>query len=181
VPSPFHFARTWELDVPPDRFWDTIARTDEYRRWWPWLREFDAVGLKEGATWRAAIQSPLPYAMRVELLLDDVVPCERLAATVSGDFEGRAALDLTPTATGSAVDIQWHMRPRSRTMQLAAVLARPLLRWSHEWVLARGLAQFRERALTTNPDRSGDGQSPYRGLDRHQNGETTQKRSEGDQ
>ena len=92
--SPFHFARTWELDVSPDRFWETISRTDEYGSWWPWLREFDADGMHEGAQWKAVIQSPLPYALRVRLLLDEVVEGERLSAAVSGDIEGRASLDL---------------------------------------------------------------------------------------
>jgi uncharacterized protein YndB with AHSA1/START domain len=147
VPSPFQFERSWELDVTPERFWDTIARTEEYSTWWPWLRQFDAEGMTEGARWRAVIQSPLPYVLRVELLLDEVVPCERLAATVSGDLEGHAGLTLAPVAGGAAIDVEWHMRPRSRAMQLAAVVARPLLRWSHEWVLARGLEQFRRRAL----------------------------------
>jgi hypothetical protein len=152
VPSPFHFARVWNLDVPPEHFWDTISRTDEYRTWWPWLREFDADGFCEGATWRAAIQSPLPYTLRVRLALDEVVPCERLATTVTGDIEGWAALDVSGDDRTSAVDIEWDMRPRSRAMQMAAVLARPLLRWSHEWVLAHGLEQFRQRALSRSHD-----------------------------
>ena len=150
--SPFHFARTWELDVPPHQFWATIARTDEYRSWWPWLREFQADGFGAGAHWNAVIQSPLPYALRVQLQLDEVVEGRRLAADVTGDIEGWAVLDLAPAATGSAVDVEWDMRPRSRAMQAAAVLARPLLRWSHEWVLARGLDQFRQRALSQPHD-----------------------------
>jgi uncharacterized protein YndB with AHSA1/START domain len=152
MPSPFHFARTWELDVPPDRFWATISRTDEYRSWWPWLREFDADGIRKGAQWRAGIQSPLPYVLRVQLQLDEAIECERLSANVTGDIEGWASLDLAESATGSAVDVEWDMRPRSRAMQAAAVLARPLLRWSHEWVLARGLEQFRQRALSQPHD-----------------------------
>jgi hypothetical protein len=152
MPSPFHFARTWELEVPPDRFWDTISRTDEYRTWWPWLRQFDADGVHEGATWHAVIQSPLPYTLRVRLVLDEVVPCHRLATTVTGDIEGWAALDLRGDDQASAVDIEWDMRPRSRAMQMAAIVARPLLRWSHEWVLARGLEQFRQRALSQSHD-----------------------------
>jgi hypothetical protein len=51
--------------------------------------------------------------------------------------------------------VEWDMRPRSRAMQAGAVLARPLLRWSHEWVLARGLDQFRQRALSQPHDESG--------------------------
>ena len=148
--SPFQFERTWELDVTPDRFWATISRTDEYRDWWPWLRSFDADGVKEGARWQAVIQSPLPYALRVELVLDEVVPAERLSAVVSGDLHGRAGLTLHANGSGTVVDVEWQMQPRSRAMQLASVVARPLLRWSHEWVLARGLEQFRRRALSTN-------------------------------
>jgi len=150
--SPFHFARTWQLEATPEQFWDTISCTDEYRAWWPWLREFDADGFGAGARWRAVIQSPLPYVLRVQLVLDEVVPCERLAAGVSGDIEGWALLELSGGEGGSTIDIEWDMRPRSRAMQMAAVLGRPLLRWSHEWVLARGLEQFRRRALSQSHD-----------------------------
>ena len=139
--------------MPPERFWATISRTGDYTSWWPWLRQFDANGFSPGSHWQAVIQSPLPYVLRVDLVLDEVVECERLAASVTGDIAGWAALDLAPTATnGSAVDVEWDMRPRSRAMQMAAVLARPLLRWSHEWVLARGLDQFRRRALSQSND-----------------------------
>ncbi|MCU1448218.1 MAG: hypothetical protein JWP02_388 [Acidimicrobiales bacterium] len=148
--SPFQFERSWELDVTPQRFWDTISRTEEYVQWWPWLRRFEADGMTEGSQWTAVIQSPLPYALQVKLVLDEVVPYERLVASVSGDLEGHAGLSLTPTGGGSAIDVEWQMRPRSRAMQLAAVVARPLLRWSHEWVLARGLEQFRRRALASD-------------------------------
>ena len=90
--------------------------------------------------------------LRVQLELDEVVENERLAARVTGDIQGWAALDVSSTDRGSAIDIEWDMRPRSRAMQMAAVLGRPLLRWSHEWVLARGLEQFRRRALSQSHD-----------------------------
>src|SRR5437868_4742542 len=96
MPSPFQFERSWELDVSPEQFWTTISRTDQYPQWWPWLRRFEADGMTEGSRWEAVIQSPLPYALHVKLLLDEVVPCERLGASVSGDLEGHAALSLTP-------------------------------------------------------------------------------------
>jgi uncharacterized protein YndB with AHSA1/START domain len=179
VPSPFHFARTWELEVPPDQFWDAISQTDDYRSWWPWLREFEADGFRPGAHWSAVIQSPLPYVLRVQLLLEEVVEGKRLAAAVTGDIAGWATLELIPSSNGSTVDVEWDMRPRSRAMQMAAVLARPLLRWSHEWVLARGLEQFRQRALTNDQHRSGDVYRPHEGSERHQNG--GDERSDRDQ
>lgn len=151
VPSPFHFERTWNLDVSPEQFWETISRTDEYRTWWPWLRRFDADGMDEGAGWAVEIQSPLPYVLRMQLVLDEVVPCKHLATSVSGDLVGWAVLDVAATSTGSAADIEWDLRPRSRALKVAALVAQPLLRWSHEWVLARGLDQFRSRALGQRP------------------------------
>ena len=83
----------------------------------------------------------------MQLQFDRVVPEERLEAKVTGDVAGTAWLVLTPSGGGSLVDVGWAMKPRSRAMQAAAMLARPLLRWSHEWVLARGLEQFRRTAL----------------------------------
>ena len=81
---------------------------------------------------------------------------ELLEVDAGGDGEKEVdvawASFLVGNLTGSAIDIEWDMRPRSRAMQMAAVLARPLLRWSHEWVLARGLDQFRQRALTNSDD-----------------------------
>src|SRR3954469_25473952 len=99
--SPFRFERTWKLEVAPERFWTTISRTDEYQQWWPWLKEFEADGMREGSIWRAVIQSPLPYVLRVQLVLDEVVPGERLAVTVDGDIVGHAALDLSATEDGN--------------------------------------------------------------------------------
>ena len=133
--------------MTPERFWATISRTEEYRNWWPWLRRFDADDLVEGAKWVAVIQSPLPYALHVDVTFDKVIAEERLEARVTGDIAGQAWLVLSPSDAGSAIDVGWKMRPRSRAMQVAALVARPLLRLSHEWVLARGLEQFRRTAL----------------------------------
>jgi hypothetical protein len=44
VPSPFHFDRSWHFGVTPAELWATLACTDRYRGWWPWLRAFTVDG-----------------------------------------------------------------------------------------------------------------------------------------
>ena len=64
MPSPFRFDRSWHFAVNPDDLWSTLAQTDRYREWWPWLREFtvDDGGdaLVAGAVAHVTIQAPLP-------------------------------------------------------------------------------------------------------------------------
>ncbi len=35
-----------------------LADTHRYQSWWPWLTEFEASGLHDGARWRCAVRSP---------------------------------------------------------------------------------------------------------------------------
>ena len=151
VPPPFHFDRTWKFPVSPDEFWATIARTRDYPSWWSWLREFDAPALAEGETWKATVQSPLPYALRFNLALRRVEPPSSLDADVSGDIAGPARLVVTADGDGCAVRVSWKVEARSGPIRLGALIARPLLQWSHERVVAMGLTQFSRRALDHQP------------------------------
>lgn len=146
--SPFHFDRAWVLGVSPERFWETIGRTDEYQTWWHWLREFDANGLVEGDRWRVRVRAPIPYQLNAELLLTDVVPHELLAVDVTGDVQGPARLEVTPHERGCQARVIWDVAPRSALFRWAARFALPLLRWSHDWVIGVGLRQFEQRALS---------------------------------
>ena len=42
--TPFAFDRAWDFAVPPEDLWATLARTDRYTTWWPWLRELHVEG-----------------------------------------------------------------------------------------------------------------------------------------
>lgn len=100
----------------------------------------------EGATWRAVIQSPLPYALRFDLHLRRVT-ADAMDVDVGGDLAGPARLDVGARDGGCAVRVQWDVAPGTAPLRAAAIVARPLLQWSHERVVGLGLAQFRRRAL----------------------------------
>jgi hypothetical protein len=124
-----------------------MARVDAYRRWWPWLRHFDGVALGDGEVWSAVVQPPLPYRLRFEIRLDDVRAPHHAGAVITGDIQGRAQLEVTPTDDGSELHVVSELTPTSSVLRAVAQVAAPLARFGHEWVLDTGLRQFRERAL----------------------------------
>ena len=139
--------RRYRFAVPPEELWAGFVRTDEYRSWWPWLRTFDGDGFHEGARWRCEVQPPLPYSLRFELQLEEVVAPRFVTATVTGDIAGHAAIDLTATPGGSELRLVATLGPEAAVLRAIARVAHPMVRFGHDWVIDTGLRQFRRRAL----------------------------------
>ena len=151
--APFESDRTWTFPVGRAERWAAVEATDRYRDWWPWLRQLDAgAGLRTGEAWRCHVQPPLPYAVRFTIALDHVEPGHRAEATVTGDVQGRAVLTIAPgsgpdgerSATARLVS---QLEPSNRVLQGFARVARPVVRWGHDWVLDTGQRQFVARAF----------------------------------
>ena len=140
--------RRFTFEQPPDQVWAAMASTSAYTRWWPWLRRFDARGLVAGDIWECQIQPPLPYSLRFTITLDEVVPGRLAAATVAGDIGGTAELTVEPAGTGGCeVRLVSDLAPASGVLRAFAAVARPLVVWGHDWVLAEGIRQFEARGL----------------------------------
>jgi uncharacterized protein YndB with AHSA1/START domain len=145
----FRFDRTFDFDAPPQTLWAALTRTDEYRNWWTWLRVFDVEGLHQGATARCVVRAPIPYSLRFDVFVEEVVPARLVVASVGGDIEGPARLEISDGAGGSGARarLTWEVTVRNRFLATAARWTRPVMEWGHEWVVATGVAQFRRRAL----------------------------------
>ncbi|MFL6206117.1 MAG: SRPBCC family protein [Acidimicrobiales bacterium] len=135
------------FDVAPDQLWAAMVRVDDFRRWWPWLRRFDASGVERGDVWRATVQPPLPYRVRFDLLLTDVEAPRCISVDVTGDVEGSARLEVHDDGGGSELHFTSDLTPTSRVLRAVTRVAPPVARFGHEWVLDTGLEQFRSRAL----------------------------------
>ncbi len=148
--APFRFDRTWTFPVPPDVLWAVLEQTDDYVSWWSWLREFDASGIRPGASARCTIQAPLPYALRCRIDVDDVRPAEMVQTTVSGDLCGPARLELAPADAGSTARLVWSLDLGNPVLAGLARFGRPVMSWAHDVVVATGVEQFRRRALAAD-------------------------------
>jgi Polyketide cyclase / dehydrase and lipid transport len=148
VGTPFTFDRRWSFAIPPDELWAILSRTDEYPRWWSWLREFDADGLHDGAIARCVIRAPLPYALRFTVHVEEAVKSERVDTVIRGDLEGPARLEIEPAGAGGCrARLAWSLELRDAVLRRLAVVGRPAMAWAHDRVVASGLRQFEQRAL----------------------------------
>jgi len=155
VPSPFRFDRSWHFGVTPAELWSTLARTDRYRDWWPWLRTFALDGapgehddaLATGRTARVVIQAPLPYQLHCTVRVHDAVRDERLVTSVDGDLQGPARLELREVAGGTEARLEWTFELRAPLLRTVAVFGRPAMAWAHDRIVERGLVQFEGHAL----------------------------------
>jgi len=138
--------RRHRFAVAPDELWAAMTSVEDYRRWWPWLRGFEG-SFVEGDRWECEVQPPLPYALKFSLRLEEVVAPRFVTATVHGDIIGHAAIDITPTGDGSDLRLVSVLAPANGMLRAIARVARPVVRFGHDWVLDTGVRQFRKRAF----------------------------------
>lgn len=158
--APFRFDREFELALPPSELWKVLTRTDDYRRWWPWLRVLEADGLVAGTSARCEIRAPLAYTLRCAIAVDRVEPGRRLEATVSGDLVGPARLEVRGSRSLSSARLAWSLDLGNPVLSRLARVARPAMAWAHDAVVTSGLEQFQERALAEHAARSTPGTNP---------------------
>ena len=151
MPAPFYYDHRFEFPVSPETFWATISRTDSYPQWWSWLRKFESDGMHDGGHTECVIQAPLPYALRVAIDVERVVPPERVETRVTGDLEGPARLEVTPIPSGCAARLVWLLDMREPRLRRFGRVARPVLGWAHDRLISMGVRQFERVALAEAP------------------------------
>lgn len=143
----FHTDRSYQLPLPPSELWAAVAQVEDYRTWWPWLREFDAAHLAGDEVWRCLVQPPLPYRVRFDVALEEVRAPTTVRASITGDVVGAAHLEIREHAVGSEARLVSSLEPGSGLLKAVARLAAPLVRYGHDWVLDSGARQFIDRAV----------------------------------
>jgi hypothetical protein len=139
------FDGTFAFAAPVERVWSSLARLDCYPTWWTWLHDFsvDGPGLKAGSALHGVVVPPLPYRMRIDVVLDELVPDRFIGARIHGDLEGTAQIGLARDGVASRVRATWTIEMRQRALRLAARFGYPLLKWGHDRVVEATVDSFR--------------------------------------
>jgi hypothetical protein len=93
------------------------------------------------------VKPPLPYRLRFEITLDEVLEGLGARARIDGDIRGCAELALAHVPPGCDLVLR-------SELEAARGAAKTLVRWmpwiasfGHDWVIDTGARQFRTRAL----------------------------------
>lgn len=138
---------TFRFELGPDHLWEQIGSFGRFEEWWPWLTDLtvEGDGLSDGSVLSGTVNPPLPYRMRLQVVLDRCVAPRVIDATVHGDLRGDAHLRFSPDGTGTRVEAVWTVEMRQPAMRLASRIGRPLLQWGHDRVVETTVSGFRRR------------------------------------
>jgi uncharacterized protein YndB with AHSA1/START domain len=139
--------RSYRFDESRAVVWEALTRIGHYRDWWPWLRQFDGERFAVGEHWRCVVKAPLPYSLRFEIELVEVVAPDRARAELTGDIAGRAEIALSDAAHGSVLRLTSDLTGTSGLIGALDRLLRPVAAFGHDWVLDNGIRQFRAAAF----------------------------------
>ena len=153
VPGSAHvieYDGSFAFPVSVAQLWATMVQVDRFPSWWDWLREFsvEGEGLRPGTVLHGTVVPPLPYRMRLDVVVEECVPERRITALVHGDLEGSAQLTFAGDDAEARVRAMWTVEMMQRPMRLAATIAHPVLRWGHDRVVAATLDGFRRRLVS---------------------------------
>ena len=153
-PYVIDYSETFSFPVAPSELWSAIEHFDSFELWWGWLSDFSLDGgtLVKGAVLHGTVNPPLPYRMKVRVELEECDPPHSIDASVHGDLEGRARLQLRPNREGAQAEVSWTIEMTQKAMRLTALVAHPMLRWGHDRVVEATVRGFRRQMAGGQPD-----------------------------
>jgi hypothetical protein len=143
------YGHTFTFPVPAPQLWARIAQLDRFASWWTWLHDYsvEGTGLEHGTVLHGTVAPPLPYRMRLDVVLDECVPEERILASVHGDLEGSAQLTFVGDGAQTQARAAWTIEMMQRPMRIAAKIGHPLLQWGHDHVVDATVVEFRRQLV----------------------------------
>jgi carbon monoxide dehydrogenase subunit G len=146
-PSVIEYAGWFRFSAPPHEVWSAVEHIERFEAWWGWLKELrvEGPGLVAGSVLHGVVAPPLPYRMRLRVVLVACDPPRSIDAVVEGDLVGQARLVLEPEGDGTRASVAWTIEMMQRPMRAAARVAGPVLRWGHDRVVDATVAGFRRQ------------------------------------
>ena len=138
----YEFLSTWLLRAPRTEVWNAIEDASAWPTWWRGViasqqlvpGDADGVGRRYRVRWRSAV----PYPLEFEFEVDSVAAPGHMAGRAFGELEGTGVWRLYEQRGLTAVTYDWRVRTAKAWMNAVAPVARPVFKWNHDWVMARG-------------------------------------------
>ncbi len=139
----YEFVTVWRFDVPIEKVWEAIKRSEEWSDWWKGvlkveeLKPGDAEGV--GKIVRSTWKSKLPYELVFDSEVLRIEPMTTIESRAFGELDGRGLWTLTAEdANTTHVRYDWRVKTTKPWMNLIAPLAKPFFRWNHNVIMNWG-------------------------------------------
>jgi hypothetical protein len=138
----YTFLSTWLLEARREVVWEGIRDAAAWPSWWRGvvsseeLEAGDAEGI--GRRYRVRWRSLVPYAVCFEFAVEEVEEPVYMAGRAVGALEGTGVWRLYERDGVTCVTYDWRVRTTKAWMNAVAPVARPVFKWNHDWVMARG-------------------------------------------
>ena len=145
----FHFITQWALDAPVEEAYEIIKDSSSLSRWWPSVYlEVKTLypGLANGVGKKVALltRGYLPYTLRWDFEVTQIIPFQKIVLEAVGDLEGRGVWTFKPAEQGCLVGFDWDIRFRKKGLAWLSFLLRPVFNFNHRWAMNKGYESIRE-------------------------------------
>ncbi|MGR9117168.1 MAG: SRPBCC family protein [Gammaproteobacteria bacterium] len=155
----FSLTTTWLIPAPIGPVWSCLTDTETWPKWWPYVESVTELesgspqGIlnKRNYRWRTC----LPYHLRLEMTVMQIVPNSSITVTVTGDLAGTGHCQLSVEPDSTRVDFHWQVRTCKTWMNHFSALTRPIFEWNHARVMKQGerglidhLSALKNKAIT---------------------------------
>lgn len=143
----YSFRGEWTVPFPVPRVQEVLVDLERYPEWWP---QVVAVAKVTDDDARVLCRSVLPYTLDLMLHAERRDPTV-LETSLSGDLAGWVRWELSPVAGGTRMDFAQEVRVTGRLLAVASYVARPVLQWNHDQMMAGCLTGLRARLAACPP------------------------------
>ena len=157
----FRFDESWDIpEGTPQQVWDVLSDAELLPPWWGEVYKevvpLDRKGKASvGSRARARARGALPYELNFIIEAAELEPGRLVVVKTFGDFDGLWRAELSPSGSGTNVQLTWQVTVERPILKFLAPLLRPAFAWNHRWTTPRGEAGLRRylRLATTVPRR----------------------------
>lgn len=155
--SRFDLVSHWRIHAPVDQVWAALADPASWSRWWPFVRDVQALreGGRDGvgAIRRIRWATRLPYQLVIEVEAVEALRHQRLRGRSRGQLDGEGVWLLRAEEGFTDVTYVFRVVLTRHWMRWLAPLLAPLFRWNHQAVMRAGEAGLRRHLERPAPAR----------------------------
>ncbi|WP_136619046.1 MULTISPECIES: SRPBCC family protein [Mesorhizobium] len=140
----FRFDESWHIpEGTPQEVWEVLSDAELLPLWWGDVYKevvpLDSKGKATiGSRARARARGALPYELNFIIEAAELEPGRLVVVKTLGDFDGLWRAELSPSGTGTHVQLTWQVTVLRPILKLLAPLLRPAFAWNHRWTTPRG-------------------------------------------